>query len=268
MTQGDLKPFLDYIKTEPKKLRLEVRQKGKVFVYYKKCKILELGLRSYNIDEKYFDSGQKPYDIKEKIVNNPRQYFKDTLSIVDKWLDKHQKKEFETQQNIACENQKKNDRYIIIDMEYNFSQDDIKSDREKRAGFDLLGIDRESGKIVFFELKRGLKALTNKSGIKCHIEDFENYLIHGTNKNLFLKNLKEDIEYIVSNKKELGLIDNFDLPTNFLGNEVELIFVFESVDCDMNDYRKIYEREYSKSSSTIKYRTIFVTSHNLKLTWK
>lgn len=265
MTHGDLEPLLSYIKTESKKLRLEVRRKGKAFVYYKKCKILDLGLASYNIDKKYFENKQKPDDIKDKVIKNPDQYFKDTLSIVDKWLSKHPKEEFETQQYIACENQNKNDRYIILDMEYNFSQSDIEeNNRVKRAGFDLLGIERQTGKIVFFEVKKGLKALTGKAGIKTHIEDFEECL-YGRNKDVFRKNLIDDINNILSNKKKLGLIDNFDIPANFSSDSTELIFVFEPVACNKDDYFKIYNEEYKKSTSQKNYDTIFVSENNYKL---
>ena len=99
MTHGDLLPLLDYIKTEAKKIRLEVRQKGKAFLYYKKSKVLDLGLRSYNIDEKYFPNKQKPHDIADKVINNPEQYFKHTLSVVDEWLVIHRKEEFKTLKN-------------------------------------------------------------------------------------------------------------------------------------------------------------------------
>lgn len=265
MINGDLVPLLNYLKTETKKLRLEVRRAGKSFVYYKKCKILSIGLKSYNIDEKYFENKQKPNDIEDKVINNPQQYFKDTLSVVDRWLQKHPKEEFETQQNIACDNQEKNDRYIILDMEYNFSQSEIKeSKRVKRAGFDLLDIERQTGKIVFFEVKKGLKALTGDAGIKTHIEDFEECL-YGRNKDEFRNNLIINIKNIVSDKNKLGLIDNFDMPANFFDEDIELIFVFEPVACDEDDYSKIYKEEHQKSGSKREYRTIYVSKNNYKL---
>ena len=79
MIYGDLVPLLNYIKAEEKSLRLEVRREGKAYVYYKKCKILDLGLNSYKIDDKYFESNHKPDDIKDSIINNPKKYFKGHL---------------------------------------------------------------------------------------------------------------------------------------------------------------------------------------------
>ena len=265
VTNGDLVPLLNFLKIDKEKLRLEVRQAGKAFVYYKKCKILELGLNSYNIDEKYFENNQKPTDIKNKVVNNPELYFKETLLVVDSWLQKHRKQEFETQQKIAIYNQDKNDRYIILDMEYNFSQSEIeKSKRVKRAGFDLLGIERQTGKIVFFEVKKGLKALTGTAGIRTHIDDLEECL-YGRNKTEFRMNLISDIRNIVSDKRKLGLIENFDLPATLSIEDIDLIFVFEPLAGDKDDYSKIYEEEYKKSVSLREFRTIYVSENNLKL---
>ncbi len=264
LTKGDLEPLLNHIRSDTE-LCLEVRRKGKAYVYYKKCKVLDLGLYSYNIENKYFENKQKPDDIKDMVINNPQQYFKDTLLIVDKWLGEHPKDEFETQQNIAYENKKKNDRYIILDMEYNFSQSEIKkSNRVKPAGFDLLGIERQTGKIVFFEVKKGLKALKGKAGIKTHIEDFEECL-YGKNKVVFRKNLIIDIDNIVSDKKKLGLIDNFDIPSNFSSDAAKLIFVIDIEACKKDDYFKKYNEEYKKSTSQKKYDTIFVSENNYKL---
>ncbi|MEI7676928.1 MAG: hypothetical protein WCJ03_09125 [Bacteroidales bacterium] len=263
MRNGDLVPLLNFLKTNNEKLRLEVRQAGKAFVYYKKCKILELGLNSYSIDEKYFENNSKPTDIKNQVINNPELYFKQTLSVVDSWLQKHKKQEFETQQNIAINNQEKDDKYIILDMEYNFSQKEIK-ERVKRAGFDLLGMDRKTGKIVFFEVKKGLKALTGKAGIETHIKDFEKF-IYKHNEDEFRKNLIVDIQNIVSNKKELGLLENFDLPTTLSIDDIDLVFVFEPLAGDKDDYSKIYKEEHRKSASLREFRTIYVSENNLKL---
>ncbi len=265
MMYGDLIPLLNFLKTEKEKLRLEVRQAGKAFVYYKKCKVLELGLNSYTIDAKYFENNSKPTDIKNLIINYPELYFQETLSVVESWLQKHRKQEFETQHNIAIHNQDKDDKYIILDMEYNFSQSEIqKSKRVKRAGFDLLGIERQTGKIVFFEVKKGLKALTGTAGIKAHIVDFEECL-YGCNKKEFRTNLISDIRNIVSDKKKLGLIENFDLPATLSIEDIDLIFVFEPLAGDKDDYSKIYKEEYRKSASLREFKTIYVSENNLKL---
>ena len=158
-----------------------------------------------------------------------------------------------------------NDRYIILDMEYTFSQSELdKKERVKKACFDLLGIERQTGKIVFFEVKKGLKALTGNAGIKTHIEDFEECM-YGKHKIEFRKYLIEDIKCILSDKKRLGLIDNFDLPVNLTANDVELIFVFERGSCDKEDYLKIFQDEHFESRSSRDFRTIYVSKNYYKL---
>lgn len=265
LIQGNLMQMLNHIKAEERQLRLEVRGGGRAFIYYKKCKILDLGLNSLKIDGKYYEDKKMPDNIEYKIINKPAQYFTETISAVDKWLKKHPKQEFESQQNIAFINQEEGDRYIILDMEYNFSQSEIiKADRVKKAGFDLVGIERKTGKIIFFEVKKGFKALTGKAGISTHIRDFEECLF-GRNKEVFTKNLIRDIKNIVSDKKQLGIIKNFALPVSLSAEGIELIFVFEPVSADKGNYSAKYDSEYLKSGSIRSYATIYTSEGDYKL---
>ncbi|MDR0769165.1 MAG: hypothetical protein LBE71_04605 [Dysgonamonadaceae bacterium] len=266
LKKGDLLPLLDYIKSDSD-LRFEVRSGGKAVVYYRKGKALEIANGGFNVDEKY---GNVPP--KDLAGNTPKEYFQQIKKVIDDWVENSQKKhrpEFDTQQCIARDNQDKNDAYFILDMEYNFAQDRIdKSDRVKRAGFDLLGIERLTGKVVFFEVKKGLESLTGKAGIKSHINDFETCL-YGKNSDVFRENLETDIKNIVHDKTELGIIDNYTLPADFcLKNmDIDLVFIFEPNDPDDRDkYDKIFEKERINSKGAHKkYKTIFVTSTNYKL---
>lgn len=226
LIEGDLQKLLEFLKGETDKLRLEVRTKGKCIIYYKKCKILELGLNSYHIDKQYFTNNNEPSNIKDEIINNPNKYFEKTTKIIDNWLIEHPKNEFDSQQNIAKYNQDVNDKYLIIDMEYAFEQHEIlEKEREKKASIDLLGIERATGKIILFEVKTGLGAITGSSGIDEHINDFEKYL-NGKHKDLFRKNLRQDVENIIGDKIQLGLIEDDNI-LNKISQEVpELIFVF------------------------------------------
>ena len=52
MTNGDFLTLLNFVKSD-KDLRLEVRQSGKAFVYYRKGKAIEIGLNKFRVDEKY-----------------------------------------------------------------------------------------------------------------------------------------------------------------------------------------------------------------------
>lgn len=219
LTKGDLKPLLNYLRTD-NELRLEVRQKGEAYIYYRKGKALEVG--SLKVDKKY--GNVPPTNI---AVSNPLKYFEQIKQSINDWLNsKKDRAEFDTQQNIAKYNQDKDDKYIIIDMEYAFEQNQVeKSKREKRAVFDLLGIERKTGRIIFFEIKKGMGATKGSSGIDEHIKDFGTY-INGKNREIFRGNLFQDIKNIVDDKVKLGLISNFKLSKNYTQNEPELVFVF------------------------------------------
>ncbi len=250
MTKGNLLPLLNYLKSD-EELRLEVRQKGNAFVYYRKGKALEI--KNLNVDEKYGDVPDT-----ELAINNPEKYFTLIKKSIDNWLYNNKKRaEFDTQQNIAKCNQDKTDRYIILDMEYAFEQNQIeKNSREKRAIFDLLGIDRDTNKIVFFEVKKGMEATKGKSGIEEHISDFETYLF-GKNSKLFRKNLIKDIQNIIEDKTTLGLLKDLSFSYNFEKQNPELVFVFHP---DNNSQIQEFSDELKN-----RYKLLIVKTNDFKL---
>ncbi len=253
LTEGDLLPLLNYIKAD-NELRLEVRSKGEAFVYYRKGKALEIG--NLKVDKKY---GNVPPT--ELAVSNPSEYFKKIKQSIDNWLGRNKNRaEFDTQQNIARFNQSKDNKYIIIDMEYAFEQKMIKKDeRVKKAVFDLLGIDQESGQIVFFEVKKGMNATKGKSGIDDHIKDF-NTFIKGKNSAYFKENLFQDVENIILDKQKLGLLSDFKIPRNLRKHIPGLIFVFHPDN----------DSEIQRFKIELKNRTrlILVSNNNYKLNLK
>jgi len=219
LKEGDLLPLLKYVKSD-NELRLEVRRNGEAFIYYRKGKALEIG--SLDVNKKY---GKVPST--EIAISNPSKYFKEIKETIDVWLLKNKDRdEFDTQQNIAKFNQEIKDKYLVIDMEYAFEQHEIlEKEREKKASIDLLGVERATGKIILFEVKTGLGAITGSSGIDDHINDFEKYL-NGKHKNLFRKNLRQDVENIIGDKIQLGLIEDDNI-LNKISQEVpKFIFVF------------------------------------------
>jgi hypothetical protein len=241
LTKGDLLQLLDYVKSD-NELRLEVRRNGEAFIYYRKGKALEIG--SLKVDKKY---GEVPST--EIAITNPSKYFKEIKEAIDIWLLKdNTRSEFDTQQNIAKCNQSKEDKYLIIDMEYEFEQNEIlKEEREKGASIDLLGVECSTGKIILFEVKTGLGAIKNVSGINAHIIDFEAY-INGKHKELFRKNLFNDVKNIIGDKIQLGLIKDTQI-LNKISKEIpELIFVFHP-----NSISEItqFEDELKKSKELI-----------------
>ena len=250
LTKGDLLPLLNYIKSD-NELRLEVRQNGDAFVYYRKGKALEI--KKLKVDTKY---GNVPNT--ELAVSNPKEYFKLIKESIDNWLEsKKQRAEFDSQQNIAISNQNESDKYIILDMEYAFEQNQIeKNSRVKRGVFDLLGIDKETSRIVFFEVKKGMGATKGKSGIEEHICDFEKHLF-GENAKIFRTNLIKDIKNIINDKTTLGILNNFIYSDTIEKQDPELIFVFHP---DNNSQIQRFSNELKN-----RHKLILVNQNNYKL---
>lgn len=261
LTIGDLNPLLNHIKKD-KELRLEVRTDGKAFVYYRKGKALEIRPASFSFDKNYIAGTDFKNHTNEQIIKEPQAFFKTMKKAIDLFVEsKKTRNEFDSQQLIARENQDENDKYIIIDMEYSFSQAGLdKTQREKRATFDLLAIERKTGNVVFVEVKKGRNALVSKAGIKDHILDFETMLF-GKNKNFFRKNLEEDIKGIVTDKTALGLC-NYSLPLDFeiTDNNIDFIFVYEpDKTASIKDYEDIFEREVKTITSRKEYVSLYVS---------
>ena len=115
MTSGNLLPLLKYIKSD-NDLRIEVRQGGKAFVYYRKGKALEIGLHTFSVDEKYVRNTTYSIPDMDLPKSNPAAYFKQMKIIIDNYVDNRMKRqEFDVQQDIASCNQGKYDKYIILD---------------------------------------------------------------------------------------------------------------------------------------------------------
>ena len=251
MTKGDLLPLLNYIKSD-NELRLEIRRKNEAFIYYRKGKTLEV--RGLKVSSEYGDVPSTAL-----AVSKPKEYFRLIKESIDNWLDcKKDRAEFDTQQNIAKFNQDQADKYIILDMEYGFEQNQIEiNDREKPALFDLIGIERKTNRIVFFEVKTGMGATKGKSGIEDHINDFETYLF-GKNSVLFKENLVRDIKNIIEDKIKLGILKNFEIPSDLGQLDPELVFVFHpDKDSEITDFkRELQDR----------HKLIIVNNDNYKLT--
>lgn len=250
LKNGDLKILLEYIRTDSE-LKLEVRRENNAYIYYRKGKALEL--KGLKVDSKY---GNVP-DTK-LALNDPKKYFTMMKQSIDTWLDtKKARYEFDTQQKIAQENQSIDDKYIILDMEYRFEQNQIsKEERVKGATFDLLGLDLKSKKIVFFELKKGLGATKGKSGIDEHIEDFETHF-NEKHAQLFKENLVQDIKNIIKDKTELELLKDITIPDDLEAFEVDFIFLFHpNNDNEVDDLKSILDN---------RYRLILIRDDNYKL---
>ena len=215
---GCLQKLFDVIKEDPA-LSFEIRMNNKVMIYYHKDRILTIsyckGKPSIDtLSEKYYKTATPPFvsfedgDLIQTLRDKSRlrQYFREAKRLVGSYKVGL---EFEVQQNIALDNRSFSNRFVVVDMEWQLPQSDIKKEeRISRTRIDLVVVDmkrneRGENDIYLGELKVGTGAIGGKSGIFDHIKK--------TNK--FMKSpkacavLRADVERIIRQKAALGLLE-------------------------------------------------------------
>lgn len=215
---GCLQKLFDVIKEDPE-LSFEIRMNNKVMIYYHKDRILTIsyfkGKPSIDtLSEKYYKNATPPSvsfedgDLIQTLRNKSqlRQYFREAKLLVGRYKEGV---EFEVQQNIALGNRSFSNRFVVVDMEWQLPQSDIKKEeRISRTRIDLVVVDTQKNDkgendVYLGELKVGMGAIGGKSGIFDHIKK--------TNK--FMKSpkacavLRADVERIIRQKAALGLLE-------------------------------------------------------------
>ena len=235
---------------EDPELSFEVRRNDKTMVYYHKDKILTTGFKKGKpfvklLDKKYYKKSKLSVDISNianlKSLTLIRKYIKEA-----KWLVFRYKMgaEFAIQQNVALGNQTFENKYLVVDMEWQFAQSKIK-DRIKKTRIDLVIVDTEKNPqgyndIYLAEVKCGLDATKGTSGVKAHVEKTMEII----NKHEACLALIEDVKSIISIKRELGLIE---------GNYKELDFAPKPKMMLFFAYRgKMEEKELTQQISLAK----------------
>ena len=215
---GCLQKLFDVIKEDPA-LSFEIRVRNEVMIYYHKDRILTIsyckGKPSIDtLSEKYykndtppsvsFEDGDLIQTLRDK--SQLRQYFREAKRLVGRYKVGE---EFEVQQNIALGNRSFSNRFVVVDMEWQLPQSDIKKEeRISKTRFDLVVVDtkrneRGENDVYLGELKVGMGATGGKSGIVAHIEKT----------NEFMKSskacavLRADVERIIRQKAALGLLE-------------------------------------------------------------
>ena len=215
---GCLQKLFDVIKEAPE-LSFEIRMNNKVMIYYHKDRILTIsyckGKPSIDtLSEKYykndtpppvsFEDGDLIQTLRDK--SQLRQYFREAKRLVGSYKVGL---EFEVQQNIALGNRSFSNRFVVVDMEWQLPQSDIKKEeRISRTRIDLVVVDmkrneRGENDIYLGELKVGMDATGGKSGIVDHIEKTNE--IMSSPKACAV--LRADVERIIRQKVALGLLE-------------------------------------------------------------
>lgn len=215
---GCLQKLFNVIKDDPE-LSFEIRVKNEVMIYYHKDRILTIrfckGKPSIEIlSEKYYKKATPPSvsfmcdDLMETLrhTDQLRKYFKEAKQLISSYKAGP---EFEVQQNIALGNHSFNNRFVVVDMEWQLPQADIKKEeRISRTRIDLVVVDTQKNDkgendIYLGELKVGMDAIGGKSGIIDHIEKTKE-LIRSPKACAVLR---EDVGSIIRQKGALGLFE-------------------------------------------------------------
>ena len=215
---GCLQKLFYVIKKDPE-LSFEIRMKNEVMIYHHKDRILTIhfskGKPSIDIlSEKYYKNATPPsvsfkYDDLEETLKQTdqlRRYFKEAKRLVDTYKSGL---EFEVQQNIALGNRSFNNRFVVVDMEWQLPQSDIKKEeRIIKTRIDLVIVDTKKNDmgendIYLGELKVGMGATGGKSGIEDHVIK-TNKIINNAKA---CAALRDDVESIIRQKAKLGLFE-------------------------------------------------------------
>lgn len=213
---GCLQKLFNVIKEDPE-LSFEIRVKNEVMIYYHKDRILTIrfckGKPSIEIlSEKYYKKDTPPSvsfdDLMETLRDTDllRKYFKEAKQLIGSYKADL---EFEVQQNIASGNRSFNNRFVVVDMEWQLPQSDIKKEeRISKTRFDLVVVDTKKNDmgendIYLGELKVGMGATGGKSGIEDHVIK-TNKIINNAKA---CAALRDDVESIIRQKAKLGLFE-------------------------------------------------------------
>lgn len=203
--------LFEVIQNDPE-LSFEIRREDTSMVYYRKKKLLEIkkGRIKELISNSYLGKESIKYDLRHEENLNKKEaiigYFKQAKRCAYSYSFGA---EMELQQHIMLGNSSFENRYLVVDMEWSFSQSDTPEEKRlsKKTRIDLVIIDlhkNENGEndTYLTEVKLGINAIKGESGIKGHVEKTKSLI----NNPIAHEALKKDIENIINQKHQLGII--------------------------------------------------------------
>lgn len=256
---GCLQKLFDVIKEDPA-LSFEIRMNNKVMIYYHKDRILTIsyckGKPSIDtLSEKYYKNATQPSvsfedgDLIQTLRDKSRlrQYFREAKRLVDSYKEGV---EFEVQQNIALGNRSFSNRFVVVDMEWQLPQSDIKKEeRISRTRIDLVVVDTQKNDkgendVYLGELKVGTGATDGKSGIDDHIKKTKEIMKSPKACGV----LRADVERIIRQKAALGLLEGDYAGLN-LSDTPRMMLILA---CRGSEERRALEKEGEKARESAK----------------
>jgi len=183
-------------------------------------------------------------------AGNYEAYFENAKEIMDKWFKVNPKPERLEQHKLSIENQYNKSDYTIIDLEYevsilcDFACSYIpnKKDKPKKPRFDIIAINKQ-GKLCVIELKKGIKALGNTSGLKEHWDCYQQSI--GRNHQRFMSEMKN----LLKQKQDFNLIDK-QVEINSPIPEFLFAHSYDAKKPEI-DQDKAFQKEYNKIGAII-----------------
>jgi len=270
LTNGNLKQMLLVINKD-QDLDVQIR-KDYLNIYYKGGSIAKVSSeKSVVFDKFYFYLDMKNIPTKDIRKNDIigkklklqrdiltskfrdrkyEDYFVNAKEIMDKWLNINPKPERQEQHKLSIENQYNKSDYTIIDLEYQVSTlSDFTcsyipegKDNAKKPRFDIIAINRE-GKLCVIELKKGIGALGNTSGLKEHWDCYQQSI--GRNHQPFMI----EMEKLLEQKQTFNLIDK---QVKIINPIPEFMFAYSYDDKKpTKDQDKAFQMEYKVVGANI-----------------
>ena len=237
LTKGDYKEIIEFAAKRKNNLDVQIRD-NYLNIYYRGGNLLRIHPRSFCFDEFYFHRNVKQIrkthlvekakegdgkakklwehylDQQKRMFNILKEeggiirYCQEMKAVMDEW-----EKELNTigishdeknEQQLISMNNRGNTAYTVIDLEYAVSTTSnfkyVGNIDKKTPRFDIIAVDK-TGQVYVIELKTGLGAIDNESGIGPHIDCF-NHTIGRDDKGEFL----EEMFNLVEQKKKFKLI--------------------------------------------------------------
>jgi len=260
LLNGNLKEILNYVKKDHT-LDLEIRN-NYVNIYYRGGNILRIKKKGAKY-EFHFDNKYITFDSSLKIINmnintDWNSYFPQAKQVMDFYFSAHNNEEREYQQLVVRENNyssiSNGTDYFILDIEY---------DNHKGARFDIIAIEWPSEatkrklfkgfkpKLVVIEMKYGDGALSGKSGMKKHFDDFAKLISNPVD----ISDLKDEMLNVFKQKRKMGLIpclsdsNNSNSVAQF-SEEIELLFLIANHDPES---KKLIKKLSGQSLSNVSF---------------
>jgi len=191
-----------------------------------------------------------------------KDYFDNAKKIMEKWFEEIEKPERLEQHKLSIENQYNKSDYTIIDLEYevsilcDFACSYIpdKKVKPKKPRFDIIAINKQ-GKLCVIELKKGLGALGDISGLQEHWDCYQQSI--GRNHQPFMR----EMTFLLKQKQNFNLIDK-QVVINMPDPEFIFAYAYNDKKSIQEQYKKFHDK-CSKVDPNIPILTLAIGTSKL-----